>query len=116
MNEFSREVFNQGKGKVKEDRNQGQKSYMSLKTASIHPLAISSILPSLPFLPFPFQGFKNHHLAHILLHCILQSPFHPQSTHFHLFLILLSAPFTGGRPPTHSDAPKSTSEPRIGTE
>lgn len=52
MNEFSREGHNQGKGRVKEGRNQGQKSSMSLKSASIHS-------QSLQFYSFLSQAFKK---------------------------------------------------------
>lgn len=55
MNEFSREGHNQGKGRVKEGRNQGQKSSMSLKSASIHSQSLQF------FYFFLSQAFKNHH-------------------------------------------------------
>lgn len=74
---MTREGHNQGKGKVKEGRNQGQKSSMSLKSASIHSQSLQF------FYSFLSQAFKrpssSPHTS-----SLSSSPIHSQSMHLHL--------------------------------
>lgn len=113
MNEFSREGHNQGKGRVKEGRNHGQKSSMSLKSASIHSQSLQF------FYSFLSQAFKkpssSSHTS-----SLSSSPIHSRSMHLHLspILSLASAHRVAledtEHPPTLSGPPKLGSKgPRL---